>query len=89
MAELQLGFYRHYKGQLYQVIGTAKHSETYEDMALYIPQYGDGGYWVRPLQMFKESITINGVEIPRFKFLQSHAPADSAHHSISDQGPNP
>lgn len=69
MPELKLGYYKHYKGQLYQLVGTAKHSETFEEMALYIPQYGDGGYWVRPFTMFQENVTVDGKEVPRFEYL--------------------
>jgi hypothetical protein len=86
MEDLQLGFYRHYKGQLYQLIGTAKHSETYEDMALYIPQYGDGGYWVRPLAMFQDSVTIEGVQIPRFEYLHPQPTLDPAPKLPKDPG---
>lgn len=66
MRELKLGLYRHYKGNDYKVIGTAKHSETLETLVLYVPQYGEGGYWVRPLEMFLEDVEINGQLQPRF-----------------------
>jgi hypothetical protein len=89
MSEIQLGFYRHYKGQLYQVIGTATHSETFEKMALYIPQYGAGGHWVRPLAMFQENVIVEGVEKPRFEYLQSHSPAEPTTQPTSDQGSRP
>lgn len=85
MADINLGFYRHYKGPLYQVIGTAKHSETYEDMALYIPQYGDGGYWVRPLAMFKEQVEVDGEFTPRFAYLDPQ-PTPSLNTTIPEQG---
>ena len=49
---IPLGRYRHYKGQDYSVVGFARHSETEETMVLYVPLYGKGGYWVRPLSMF-------------------------------------
>lgn len=68
METLKLGMYRHYKGNDYKVIGTAIHSETRETLALYVPQYGDGGYWVRPLSMFLEEVEIDGVKQPRFAF---------------------
>lgn len=69
MRELKLGLYRHYKGNDYKVIGTAKHSETLETLVLYVPQYGEGGYWVRPLEMFLEDVEINGQVKPRFAYI--------------------
>lgn len=67
---IPLGRYRHYKGQDYSVVGFARHSETEETMVLYIPLYGEGGYWVRPLSMFRETVTVDGVEQPRFQFAE-------------------
>jgi len=60
------GIYRHYKGQQYQVIGTARHSETGEALVVYIPLYGDGGFWVRPLSMFREAVEVDGRQVSRF-----------------------
>ena len=45
---IQAGVYRHYKGNTYQVIGIAKHSETEEDLVVYRALYGAFGLWVRP-----------------------------------------
>lgn len=71
MKELVIGgFYRHYKGNLYKVIGVAKHSETLEEMVVYEPQYGGGGLWVRPKAMFLENVNVNGEEIERFKLVE-------------------
>ena len=67
---IPLGRYRHYKGQNYSVVGFARHSETEETMVLYVPLYGKGGYWVRPLSMFIETVTVDGVEQPRFQFTE-------------------
>lgn len=67
---IPLGRYRHYKGQKYSVVGFARHSETEETMVLYVPLYGNGGYWVRPLSMFTETVTVDGVEQPRFQFAE-------------------
>jgi len=66
---LQLGKYKHYKGNLYEVIGIAHHSETLEDMVVYRALYNDFDLWVRPLSMFLENVEINGVIMPRFEYL--------------------
>lgn len=60
------GLYRHYKGNLYQVIDTVRHSETLEPMTLYRALYGEQGLWVRPAAMFAETVTIDGIKQPRF-----------------------
>ena len=60
------GLYRHYKGNLYEVLDTVRHSETLEPMTLYRAIYGERGLWVRPAAMFGETVVINGVEQPRF-----------------------
>lgn len=61
------GQYRHYKGGLYEVIGTARHSETLEPMTLYRALYGERALWVRPAAMFEERVCIDGVLRPRFE----------------------
>ncbi|KDE38561.1 hypothetical protein ADINL_3016 [Nitrincola lacisaponensis] len=64
------GRYRHYKGQEYQVIDLARHSETEEWMVIYRPCYGAGDLWVRPADMFSESVTLpTGEVLPRFERL--------------------
>ncbi|MFY7942537.1 MAG: DUF1653 domain-containing protein [Burkholderiaceae bacterium] len=60
------GLYRHYKGGQYEVIGTARHSETLEPMTVYRALYGAHGLWVRPAAMFNEQVLIDGVMQPRF-----------------------
>ena len=60
------GLYRHYKGMLYEVIDTVRHSETLEPMTLYRALYGERGLWVRPAAMFLETVEINGQRQPRF-----------------------
>ena len=75
---MQLGLYRHYKGNLYQVVSVARHSETLEELIVYRALYGDYGVWVRPKAMFAETIEYNGVTQPRFAFvhaLDASAPA--------------
>jgi len=70
---LEPGRYRHYKGNDYDVIGVARHSETDEELVVYRPLYGDMGLWVRPLAMFAETVEVNGVAIPRFSHIESDA----------------
>lgn len=60
------GRYQHYKGGLYEVVDTVRHSETLEPMTLYRALYGEQGLWVRPAAMFLETVEINGVIQPRF-----------------------
>ena len=60
------GLYRHYKGNLYEVLDTVRHSETLEPMTLYRALYGERGLWVRPAAMFGETVVIDGVTQPRF-----------------------
>ena len=60
------GLYLHYKGLLYAVVGTVRHSESLEPMTLYRALYGDKGLWVRPAAMFNEEVVINGLAQPRF-----------------------
>lgn len=72
-----LGRYRHYKGAEYSVIGFARHSETGERLVLYIPLYGEGECWARPLSMFVESVQCDddtgkdGGRVPRFRLLKA------------------
>ena len=67
---IKLGKYRHYKGNEYEVIGIAKHSETLEELVAYRALYGgDSSLWVRPLKMFTEEIEINGKKTPRFEYI--------------------
>jgi hypothetical protein len=60
------GRYRHYKGNDYQVIGIARHSETEEELVVYRKLYDDGSLWVRPLAMFTEDVVVDGQNIQRF-----------------------
>lgn len=60
------GLYRHYKGNLYRVLDTVRHSETLEPMTLYRALYGEQGLWVRPASMFEEQVVIEGVPQARF-----------------------
>jgi hypothetical protein len=65
------GIYRHYKGNLYQVLHTARHSETEETLVVYRCLYGEYGVWVRPIEMFGESVTVDGKLMPRFELIQT------------------
>lgn len=69
--QIPLGKYRHYKGQYYHVTGVAKHSETEEFLVVYRTLYGDFQLFARPLDMFQESVTIDGQTLPRFAFVEA------------------
>lgn len=66
---IPLGKYKHYKGNDYQVIGIATHSETLEQEVVYQKLYDDHSLWVRPLAMFIETVEINGETVPRFRWV--------------------
>jgi len=63
------GTYRHYKGKEYEVLGVGRHSETEEELVVYRQLYGERGLWVRPKDMFLESVTVNGAAVPRFAYI--------------------
>jgi hypothetical protein len=69
-AAVKPGRYRHYKGNEYEVIGMARHSETHEMMVVYRPLYGEGALWVRPGAMFAEDVVIDGKAQPRFARME-------------------
>ena len=69
LIETPLGHYRHYKGMLYDVVGTVRHSEDLMPMTLYRALYGEHGLWVRPAAMFNEEVVIDGVRQQRFTKL--------------------
>lgn len=60
------GLYRHYRGGLYRVIDTVRHSETLAPLTLYQALYGQQGLWVRPAAMFQEMIEVGGRQVQRF-----------------------
>ncbi|MDZ4322861.1 MAG: DUF1653 domain-containing protein [Alphaproteobacteria bacterium] len=71
MADLEPGLYQHYKGNLYQVLGLCRHSESLDVLVVYQALYGDYGLWVRPLEIFQSTVEQDGKEVPRFKFIGS------------------
>ena len=68
---ISLGRYRHYKGNEYEVIGVARHSETLEELVMYRALYGDQGMWARPRAMFVEMVEVNGRQVPRFEYVRT------------------
>ncbi|NCY01353.1 MAG: DUF1653 domain-containing protein [Planctomycetia bacterium] len=66
MEAIRPGRYRHYKGREYTVLGSARHSETLEELVVYRQEYGDRGLWVRPAAMFGEHVVVDGRTVPRF-----------------------
>jgi hypothetical protein len=66
---LNFGKYKHYKGNEYEVIGIAKHSETLEELVVYRALYGERNLWVRPLAMFLEEVEIDGKRVARFAYI--------------------
>lgn len=70
MNEIKLGKHKHFKGNYYEVIGFAKHSETLEDMVVYRALYGESGTWVRPVSMWNEVVNINGKTMQRFEYVR-------------------
>ena len=67
------GIYRHYKGNLYQVLHMAKHSETEESLVVYRCLYGEYGVWVRPLAIFTETVEVDGKQVDRFELIKALA----------------
>ena len=69
MKMLESGFYLHYKGGRYFVLGVGRHSETLEELVIYRSISDSQDLWVRPLQMFMENVIYEGEEVPRFRYL--------------------
>lgn len=66
---MRLGKYRHFKGNEYEVIAIAKHSETLEELVVYRALYGDGEVWVRPMKMWNETVEREGKTVERFTYI--------------------
>ena len=67
--EIRPGRYRHFKGNEYEVLGIAHHSETMEELVVYRALYGEGGLWVRPAAMWNETVERDGKVHRRFTYL--------------------
>ena len=67
---LKKGIYRHYKGNLYELVDVVNHSETLEKMVLYRALYGEKELWVRPISMWDEKVKVDGREVLRFEFVE-------------------
>lgn len=68
-ATMKAGRYRHYKGNEYEVLGVARHSETLEELVVYRALYGEGGLWVRPRGMFEGTVEAGGRRVARFEYV--------------------
>ena len=66
--DIRPGKYRHYKGNDYEVLGLATHSETLEPMVVYRALYGEYGQWVRPAKMWSELVEVSGQQVHRFRY---------------------
>lgn len=73
MSAVKPGLYRHFKGNYYQVIGTAHHSETMEELVVYRALYGERGLWVRPASMWNELVERDGRTVKRFTYMGNTA----------------
>lgn len=69
MDEIKIGRYRHFKGNEYEVLYLAKHSETLEPMVVYRALYGEHGVWVRPASMWNETVERDGNVFVRFTYI--------------------
>ena len=66
MQTIEKGKYKHFKGNEYEVIDVAYHSETGEEMVVYRALYGEKRLWVRPKSMWEETVEVDGKTTPRF-----------------------
>ena len=69
MEDIKIGRYRHFKGNEYEVLGIARHSETEEEMVIYRALYGECGLWVRPASMWNETVERDGKTFKRFTYI--------------------
>ncbi len=73
MSDIKKGVYRHFKGNEYEVLFTAKNSETLEEMVVYRALYGEREIWVRPAAMWEEKVECGGIEYKRFTYIDAEA----------------
>ena len=76
METIRPGIYRHFKGNLYEVIASAKHSETLEELVVYRALYGEHGVWVRPVSMWNETVERDGKTYQRFTYIEDKLQED-------------
>ena len=69
MEEIKIGRYRHFKGNEYEVLHLARHSETEEEMVVYRALYGDFSVWVRSASMWNETVEREGKSFRRFTYI--------------------
>lgn len=69
MPHIRIGRYRHFKGNEYEVLYIARHSETLEEMVVYRALYGDGDVWVRPASMWNDTVERDGIRCLRFTYI--------------------
>ncbi len=74
MTDLKPGIYQHFKGNRYELLYVARHSETLEPMVVYRALYGEGGVWVRPASMWNEHVEKDGYSGPRFQWVGEDQP---------------
>lgn len=67
--DIKPGIYRHFKGNEYEVLFLARHSETGEEMVVYRALYGEGGIWVRPASMWNETVEREEKRLERFRYI--------------------
>ena len=76
METIRPGIYRHFKGNLYEVIAIEKHSETLEELVVYRALYGEHGVWVRPVSMWNETVERDGKTYQRFTYIEDKLQED-------------
>lgn len=68
-AKIKKGIYQHYKGNYYEIIDSARHTETLEEFVIYRALYGNHELWIRPLAMFLQDVEIHGIRTKRFQYV--------------------